>query len=230
VVDAARLVLRGVADLAATAASVATLRQGTVEIVALPTLAVDPLAALLGRFRTEHPGILVRVREPEDPTDLERMVRSGEVELGLSDITTGGPGLVRVELFRQEVVVVAPPNSTLPEGPISARSMAALPLVVTPAGTSTRRLLDRALARDGHTPVIAVEIGSREAIVPLVLAGAGAALLPRSLADDAAARGAQVRSMHPKLTRRVGLLHRDSRLSPAAAALLAMAVAMPPQF
>jgi LysR family carnitine catabolism transcriptional activator len=225
VITAARLVVRDVADLTVAAAAVRSLASGTLDVVALPTLAVDPLASLIGRFRSAHPGIVVRVHEPEDAGDVERSVRSGRAELGLTDITTGGSGLSRIELFRQEIVVVQPPDSPAGEDSMSSVSLARLPLIVTPVGTSTRRLLDRMLARDGLEPNVAVEINHREAIVPLVLAGAGSALLPIRLAQEAAARGAVVRPLRPTLSRRIGLLHRSARLSPAAQVMIALAVA-----
>src|SRR5262245_20016214 len=48
-VDRARRVLREVADLDATAAGLRGLDVGRLDIVSLPTLAVDPLPALVGR-------------------------------------------------------------------------------------------------------------------------------------------------------------------------------------
>jgi len=40
---------------------VRTLDHGMLDLVSLPTLAVDPLASLVGRFRVAHPGIMVRI-------------------------------------------------------------------------------------------------------------------------------------------------------------------------
>lgn len=68
------------------------------------------------------------------------------------------------------------------------------------------------------TPRIAVETDAREAIVPLVLAGAGAALLPATLAREAGRRGAIVCAARPRIVRRIGLVQRDGPLSPAARA------------
>jgi DNA-binding transcriptional LysR family regulator len=84
-------------------------------------------------------------------------------------------------------------------------------------------LLDQALEAVGVTPRIAVETAAREAIVPLVLSGAGAALLPAPLAREARRRGAVVRSSAPRIARRIGLVHRDGPLSAAARAFLAVA-------
>lgn len=223
VVDAARRVIRDVADLTTVSRSVTDLHTGRLDLVALPTLAVDPLAQLVGQFRTRFPGITIHVGEPEDASSVEREVSSGKAELGFTDITTGGLGLARVELFRQEVFAVCPPTTTLPDGPITHEQLAVMPLIATPPGTSTRRLLDRVISRSRLAPNIAVQIHHREAILPLVLAGAGVALLPEPMARDANTRGAVVRPLRPSITRRVGVVHRPGLLSPAATAMLKLA-------
>src|SRR5258708_37413780 len=46
--------------------AVRALDTGTLDLVALPTLAVDPLAGVVGRFRTLLPGVTVGVVEPAD--------------------------------------------------------------------------------------------------------------------------------------------------------------------
>lgn len=156
-------------------------------------------------------------------------VRVLETELGFTDLTTGGKGLVRVELFRQEVFAVCPPNTDLPDEPLTPAAFGAMPLIATPQGTSTRRLLDRVTYRSGIAPNIVVEINHREAILPLVLAGAGVSLLPAPMALDAQTRGAVVRSLRPAVSRRIGIMHRPGVLSPAAAAMLSLAKHQPPR-
>jgi len=223
VVDAARRVLRDIADLTVVAAAANAAAVGRLDLVALPTLAVDPLAGLVGALRLRHPGITVHIREPEEAADIDQFVRSGRAELGLTDITSGGQGLVRIPLFRQELLAVSPPGTVDDGATLSPADLAGLPLVVTPAGTSTRRILERALARVDAAPNVVVEISQREAILPLVLAGAGTALLPAPMAAEAAIRGAVVRALRPSVSRRVGLLHRRGHLSPAATAMIALA-------
>jgi DNA-binding transcriptional LysR family regulator len=96
--------------------------------------------------------------------------------------------------------------------------------VTAPAGTTTRRQLEDAFADAGVTPRVAVVAAQREAILPLVLAGAGATLFPRPLAEQAETLGAVVVSLRPRLTRPVHLFHRTGPLSPAAAAFRALAL------
>lgn len=220
--DRARRVLREMADLSAAAADLVGVHTGRLDIVALPTLAVDPLAQLIGRMRTAHPGITVRVREPEDAAAIDRWITSGQADLGLTDLTTGGRGLERVELFRQDIVAVSPPGTRTPD-PMTAAELAARPLIAAPQGTSTRRLLDQTLARAGAEPNIVVETDQRDAIVPLVLAGAGTALVPLGIAREARQRGARIARLRPPTSRRIGLLHRGGPVSPATAALIALA-------
>jgi LysR family transcriptional regulator, carnitine catabolism transcriptional activator len=122
------------------------------------------------------------------------------------------------------------PPGTEPDAtrPLRPRELARTPLVVSPPGTSTRLLLEQALAAVGVTPQIAVQTSAREATIPLVLAGAGAALLPAPLAHEAHRRGAVVRAANPKIIRPIGLVYRAAVLSPAARAFLALAASARP--
>jgi LysR family transcriptional regulator, carnitine catabolism transcriptional activator len=223
VVDGARRVLRDATELRTASAAVAGVVTGRLDVVALPTLAVDPLARLIGAFRAAHPGVTVQVTEPEDAASVERQVLSGRAELGFADLTTGGRDLVRVELFRQPVVAVSPPGTEADEPTLTPAALAKLPLLATPPGTSTRRLLDQVIARSGAAANVVVETSHRESLVPLALAGAGTTLVPASMAADAERRGAVVRPLRPPVTRRVGIVHRRGPRTPAAAAMLALA-------
>ena len=204
--------------------SVRSLDHGTLDIVALPTLAVEPLAALVGAFRVAHPGVVVRIAEPEDASAVEERVADGRSELGLAELPPRRDDLVAIKLARQEIVAVCPPGTKLPApGRLPVAALAGMPLVTTPPGTSTRDLLDRALAAARVVPTVAVETSQREAIAPLVLGGAGTSFLPRPMADALGDQGAVVARLVPGLSRSIGLLHRASPLTPAARAFVELA-------
>lgn len=197
---------------------------GTLDVVALATLAVDPLATLIGRFRVAHPGVFVRVAEPEDARDVEERVADGRSELGLAELPPRRDDLVTIALERQEIVAVCPPGTRdAASGRLPVARLAQMPLIATPPGTSTRDLLDGALASVGLRADVAVETSHREAIGPLVLGGAGTSFLPRSMADALGARGAVVAPLVPAVHRTIGLLHRASPLTPAGRAFVEMA-------
>ena len=219
----ARQILRTTDEARNAISGVLELRTGTLEIAALATLAVDPMAGLIGRFRARYPGVEVQVLEPESADRVTALVREGACELAAAHLPLSRSQLIAHPLGEQELQFVLPPNMPTDERPLGARELARTPLVVSPPGTSTRMLLEQALATVGVTPQIAVQTAAREAIIPLVLAGAGAALLPAPLAREAQRRGATVRSARPRITRTVGLIHRQGPLSPAAGAFLAIA-------
>ena len=165
----------------------------------------------------------MRVLEPEEADQVGALVREGTCDLGAAHLPLSRTELVARPLGEQELQFVLPPETPAGKRPLGARELARIPHVVSPPGTTTRMLLEQALAAVGVTPQLAVQTAAREAIVPLVLAGAGAALLPASLAQEAQRRGAAVRSARPTITRTVGLIHRPGALSPAASAFLALA-------
>jgi DNA-binding transcriptional LysR family regulator len=249
-VGPAREVLSAIDAARGAVGEVAEVLEGTLDIAALATLAVDPLAVLIGRFRREYPGVTVRVQEPPSTAGVGAMVREGVCELGFARLPLPRDDLHARELGQQELLFVLPPDTSLPgegastpasstahrrrprassgtsaseEGALAAATLRDIPLVVSPPGTSTRMLLEQALEAVGVTPRIAVQTDAREAIVPLVLAGAGAALLPAPLAHEAGRRGAVVRAARPRIVRRIGLVHRGRRLSPAARTFVALA-------
>jgi DNA-binding transcriptional LysR family regulator len=227
----ARQALRSMQEVRSAVGEVSALLAGTLEIAALPTLAVDPLAYLLGRFRVEHPGVAVSMREAESAADMSALVRDGGCELGLTHLPLPQEGLTTVELGVQELLFVLPASIDLGGArsakAISPAALAKVPLIVSPPGTSTRMLLDQAMEAAGVVPNVAVETDAREAIVPLVLAGAGGALLPAPLALEAERRGALVLAARPRIARRIGLIRREGPLSPAARAFAALAGADP---
>jgi len=229
----ARQVLRDLDTVVSSVAHVKGLTAGRLDLVAEPTLAADPVAALVGAFRVAYPGVRVRLAEPDNAAELLSRVADGRSEVGVAElpVVTGdspADGLVTEALMQQDVLVVRPPGSeplaALDAGRgVPVEALAGVPLIATPLGTSSRELMERALAAAAVAPLVAVETEQREALLPLVLAGAGSALLPRPLAEQARQRGAIVRELVPPLQRTVGLVYRKGTLSPAARAFVALA-------
>jgi DNA-binding transcriptional LysR family regulator len=221
--EPARHLLRDRTVLTASVAAVAGLDAGTLDVVALPTLAVDPLAAIVGAFRRAHPRVAVRIAQPEDATGVADRVRSGQSEIGLAELPIAGRDLVSEPLVEQVLVVVLAADSPLARRRrLTIRDLASVPLIATPPGTSMRNLLDDAFRTAGLTPDIAVETEQREAIVPLVQSGAGASVLPRRVAQSARASGVVGIPLSPVLRRSIGLVWRSGPVSPAAQAFIAL--------
>lgn len=227
-VEPARRMLRDAEVARSVVGDIAGLAAGRLDVVALPSLVVEPLVDLVGRFRQQHPGVLVRLTEPEDAAAVAGLVRSGQCEIGLGDEVPDDAVLASDVLGDQALLAVLPPGTAIPRGrALPVGRLARLPLITSPRGTSSRRLLADALRQaDPDTdPSIGVVTEHREAIVPLVMAGAGAAVLPEPLARAAAALGAVVAPLSPPLRRSVVLVRRAGPLSPAARAFRDLALA-----
>ena len=220
-VGPARQALRDIDIGAAAVAAVVGLRGGRLDVAALPTLAADPVAGLIGAFRVEHPEVQVRVISPDRPDELAAAVRSGEAELGVTERGPVNEGLEQVSTADQPLMAVEPPGRPGDGRVLSLERLATEPLVLTPVGSSLRDVLDRALDAAGLQPTVAVETEIRDALIPLVLAGAGTAVVPPAIAQTAAAQGAAVRPLRPRLVRQVVVVHRAGAHSPAASEFLA---------
>jgi LysR family carnitine catabolism transcriptional activator len=222
-VPPARQALRDVQTAAEAVAAVTGLVTGRLDLVSLPTLAADPVAGLVGAFRRAHPAIQVRLADPDDSAALAAAVRSGASEVGITDEASANQGLEVHPLLVQELLAVSPRGHGGGDRPFRLRQLADTPLVLSPPGASARDVVEAAAADAGVVPVVAVETAQREALIPLVLAGAGTAFLPPTLAKTAGRLGAVVQRTAPALRRTVVLVHRPGPLGPAARAFLEVA-------
>src|SRR4051812_41553112 len=221
----ARQALRDIETAAAAVAAVTGLVAGELDVASLTSLAADPVAPIIGRFRSEHPGVTVRLVAPADALELAALVVAGRAEVGVTEQGAANEQLHEVPLHDQHLMLVSPAarGSGATLRPITLRALADEPLVLTEPGSSLRVVVDRALESIGRRARCVVETEQREALVPLVLAGAGSTVLPATLASNATLLGAVVRDIRPSLRRRVVVVHRAGPLSPAAAAFLAPA-------
>ena len=146
-VGPARQTLRDVDTARAAVAAVGGLESGRLDLCALPTLAVDPVAPLTGAFRTAHPGITVTLADAEGPAEVTSQVTTGDAEVGLTVQHAVNDALQSVALGRQEMLIVLPPGTPPLSRALPATELASYPIVTTPRGTSTRQLLDDAFAR-----------------------------------------------------------------------------------
>lgn len=219
-VGPARSVLRSVDSARQVTSEISGLARARLDLSALRTLASDPLPGLLGPFLRRHPGAQVRLASPDNPVELLDQLRSGEVELGLTVASNFPSAIVAVPMGAQAMQAVFPPGTDRAPGPVSPAELARMPLILTPPGTSGRDLVDNWLAGRGHRATVAVETTQREAVLPLVLAGAGAALLPAGAARLAEAAGALVADVDPLVQRQLVVVHRSAPLTRAASAFL----------
>lgn len=213
----ARQVQRDLVTARAAVAAVTDLVGGRLDIATRATLADHQLSTMVGRFRRSYPGVALTLTEPSGAASVDELVYSGDCELGLTYLPSD-PELAVIELGILQFCAVLPPGSPGEDQVMPLASLRDVPLILGPPGTTLRSLVETSLLAVGVQPWIAIETSHRGAFLQMVLAGAGATMLPRAAAAEARAAGAVIRTLDPPLINRVGLVHRQGPLSPAAMA------------
>lgn len=223
-VDPARELVHLLDVARATVESVEGLRGGRLTVASMPSQAVSPLTRLIARFRALHPMVEVAVVATDRPDDVREALRTGAAELGVLAVPHGVDAfddLRSLHLERQSFALVTRPDVDLPDEPVDIRALKGLPLIAGQPGTGMRRVADAILAATDCR--LAVEIEHREALLPLVVEGVGAAVVAESWRQLAEAVGLTVRALAIADSLEVTLVWRPQRLSPAAEAFVAAA-------
>nr|WP_246361183.1 LysR substrate-binding domain-containing protein [Haloechinothrix aidingensis] len=200
---------------------------GRLDLVSLPTLALDPLAVVIGRFRRAYPEVRIRLAQSELGDEVRESVRTGAAELGLADTTTRSfEELEAVPIGNQELIATLPPGTPAPPaGVLTVDELLDRELITGFPGTLVRDLVTREARRRGREPNVVVELGHRESALHMIAAGAGSGVLPRPLAKLAELEGAVLVSVDPAVEREIHLVRRPGTLSPAAQAFQRMLLA-----
>lgn len=192
---------------------------GLLRIVSSTTWAVHPLVGLIGQFRRLRPQVRFEVTDPAARTVVLDQVRTGHVDFGLVDGPPPAGVLASLELAEQQLLAVLPPGAG--HGlTATVEELVRHGLIGTPRGTALRGLLDAHLEAAGQATDVMVETAHAASVVPLVLSGAGAAVLPEGMATDAATKGARVARLEPEGSASVSLVWQSSGLDGVAADFL----------
>lgn len=228
-VERARLVLRDMDALRATAQAVGTSAAGRVDVAATSSSALEPVISTVAALRDRHPGVMVSTRSALSATEVVTMVLHGRCEVGVcaSRERPAGRGLITHHLRDEEFLVVAPPGITLgADGAVTRADLRGLRFVVTKPGTAVRALFDQIAGTVGDL-TIAAEVGDRSVVLPMVLRGIGASLMPDGWRDLARRAGAEVYHFSPRERLPQWLVHRSGPITPATQAFLDTTLATP---
>jgi LysR family carnitine catabolism transcriptional activator len=220
-VAAGRDVLAAQQAMELTVAGASHLDHAPLTVVVQATSVVGAATTLLTAMRARHPGVRLEVvsRPTADAVDAELL--EGRCEVGISDWASHR-SLVVEHLFEERFWLACPPGTEV--GPDTLRPSDRFPTpMILPRGW--RQLRAAAEHDEGYDldNEVAVETDARDLLLPLVLGGVGAAMVPEPFARVAAAAGAVVVPIDPPLTRPVLLVHRPGRLSTVAQVFIAVA-------
>jgi DNA-binding transcriptional LysR family regulator len=190
------------------------------------TMGPIDVSLVLASFHERHPAVELTVREASSD-ELAEMLRTDRLDLAFLSVTEQieSHGLGLHQLVSEDLVVVLPPDHPLASQRwLQMADLATEEFIAYREGSRLRELLMGAGAQAGFRPNVKLESNESVRVRRLVSRGLGVALLPRSDATAPGARVAVADLVNPELARDITLAWREERrLSPAAAAFLALA-------
>ncbi len=218
-------ILAGLTAAEEEVAAIAGLRAGRVRLVSFPSGSSTLVPTALAALRAAHPGTRVFLEEAEPPNSVD-LLREGDCDIALAfryETATGTEDwsdLVVRPLLRDRLVALVPEKHRLAR----AESVAIGELAGEPwiAGCPRcRGQLVEACERAGFTPRIDFATDDYPAVVGLVSAGLGVAVLPQLAIESVRPRGARTVTLEPAVRREiVALTLPDLAQVPAVAATL----------
>jgi DNA-binding transcriptional LysR family regulator len=210
--EAARIAVREITGL----------RRGEVRLGATPSLCSSLVPAVLRTFRAAHPGISLHITEGGSP-DLIAGLLAHRLDLALIVEPEKGvdPDLDASPILRESLVVASRADGPPPtvSRTLEVSELQHQPLVMFRSGYDLRDATLEACRRAGFTPSYAVEGGEMDAVLALVEAGLGVAVVPSMvLVNRPLLRATPLAP--PGMRRTIALAHRARSVLPHAAAAL----------
>ncbi|MGW0858197.1 LysR family transcriptional regulator [Streptomyces sp. NPDC002690] len=225
-------ILAGLTAAEEEVAAIAGLRAGRVRLVSFPSGSSTLVPGALAALRAEHPGTQVSLVEAEPPRSVE-MLRDGDCDIALAfryENSGGGEGvesgdgdwgdLVVRPLLADRLVGLLPDDHRLAgTDAIDIGELAGDPWI---AGCPRcRRQLVEVCEDSGFTPRIDFATDDYPAVIGLVGAGLGVAVLPALAIESVRPKGAVTVTVEPPIVREiVALTLPDLARVPAVAATL----------
>ena len=176
---------------------------------------------LLGEFQSEHPELTVALSISDTSRVIEQ-VAERELELGIVGASPRHRGVVFEPFFRDEVILVVPPDHRFAGKEVTLDQLREEPLILMQEGAGVRQVIKDELRRG---PVrlrdldVRLELGLQESVKSAAAAGFGATFISRSGVDAELAAGtlatARVKGLEP--AREISLVRPAGR-SPSRAA------------
>ncbi|MEU1369289.1 LysR family transcriptional regulator [Streptomyces sp. NPDC005803] len=216
-------ILAGLTAAEEEVAAIAGLRAGRVRLVSFPSGSSSLVPGALAALRAAHPGTRVSLVEAEPPRSVE-MLRDGDCDIALA-FRYGTPGaewddLVVRPLLTDRLIGLVPEGHGLADrDEVGIGELAGEPWI---AGCPRcRRQLVEVCEASGFTPRIDFATDDYPAVIGLVGAGLGVAVLPALAIESVRPRGARTVTVEPAIEREiVALTLPDLAQVPAVAATL----------
>lgn len=193
-------------------------QRGRIVLAAMPSPGIAPGARLVADFVAAHPAASVSVVAAWTAEEVMTLVKQGNVEIGLLAAAKlrRDKDLVVIPLGAQPMVLVSTDPGPCPDQDrLSAADLRGCRLITSHPGSLMRQIVDEVLA-DVEDVSIVCEVDHRAMILPLVLAGAGEAVLPAAWDELSAHAGLRSRPLAPSPRLWTAAVCRPDGLTPLA--------------
>ncbi|MET9373080.1 LysR family transcriptional regulator [Streptomyces sp. NPDC003035] len=216
-------ILAGLTAAEEEVAAIAGLRAGRVRLVSFPSGSSTLVPTALAALRAAHPGTRVSLVEAEPPRSVE-MLREGDCDVALAFRYGAGPDewndLVVRPLLADRLVGLVPEGHRLADAESVGIAELADESWIAGCPRCRRQLVD-VCEEAGFTPRIDFATDDYPAVVGLVGAGLGVAVLPALAIESVRPKGARTVTVEPAVEREiVALTLPDLAQVPAVAATL----------
>lgn len=197
----AECVFAGLENITQLAADLRNARTGRLLVAAIPTLSVDPLAAVVAAFARGHPEAQIAVKVLPAQQVLDRVLKQ-QVDLGLVYGPLNDRGLETEPLGpSREVAVFLPPGHALARrrDALRPRDLQSERLISVARLSPLGLRIDEAFVEDGSPRRSIIEVSHAIAALAMVEAGAGVAVIDRAGSPERLFRRCVVRSFEPRI-------------------------------
>jgi DNA-binding transcriptional LysR family regulator len=197
--------------------------QGSVRVLASPSVLAEQLPEDVAAFMARHPGVRVGLDERTSP-DIVRSLREGAADVGVMWDLADLAGLETLPYRADRLcVAMAPSHALARRASLRYADTLDQPSVCVAPGGLMDQLLRRQAALLGRLPSHRVQVSSMDAACRIIAAGLGLAILPREVAVPHAGAGrlALVPLGEAWAVRRFVVVTRPAPLKSATASLLA---------
>lgn len=205
--------------------AVAQRRRGRVSLAALPSVAMDILPEVLGRYTAAYPAISVHLHDA-NASSVQASVRNNEVDFGVSSQWQADSDLEFTPLLRDRFVMVCRADHplALETGELTWQALEGHAFLGLAADTGIRPLLQAAPGLPAELLQPQYEFSNIAALDGMLAAGIGITALPRLAVPRTPRVDCVFRPLvKPAITREICVITRRGRsLSPAAQALTEM--------
>ncbi|MGC2162739.1 MAG: LysR family transcriptional regulator [Silvibacterium sp.] len=154
-----------------------TKRQGIVRLGCLPSFAATYLPGVIAAFRKNNPLISFVLRDANGKRIID-MIRTGEVEFGITDSEPKWQDLEVTELYQDQMQVVFSKSHPIAKlKRITINDVVRWPMVLLDNETNTRSFLDAAFEGMGMLITPVCEVSYTSSAIGMVRAGLGISLL-----------------------------------------------------